>query len=113
VSITQNMNPVQKKLTYIPSSLSAVELPGHGDSYHPEEFEHQKLVVEAINEQIYKRKEYFTITAQISQPKKGDPKNSLNDLQDFKEESELEEEELENNPNKPRERKGYLSKKKN
>lgn len=59
-----------KRSKYLPSQLPALETPTHAISYRPDEKEHEKLLVSAINEQVHHRKKYAEVEGQIKVPSK-------------------------------------------
>jgi hypothetical protein len=73
----------QKRSKYIPSLLPSVEPPTHAASYNPDREEHQRAVVEAINEQIHNIREYNEVERQVRAPRKKDSRTHIFGLRKF------------------------------
>jgi hypothetical protein len=73
----------QKRSKYVPSYLPSVEPPSHAASYNPDREEHQRAVVEAINEQIHNIREYKEVERQVRAPRKKDPRSQIFGLRKF------------------------------
>lgn len=73
----------QKRSKYVPSYLPSIEQPSHAASYNPDREEHQRAVVEAINEQIHNIREYNEVERQVRAPRKKDPRSQIFGLRKF------------------------------